>query len=74
MATELVNVPHRYLNGGKSCCFEQYHHENKLWCVVGSRSGSGLSMNVICGYCGEGHSLEIPYPEWQKYVKEEESE
>ncbi len=74
MATELVNVPPSYLVGGKSCCRHQYHTQNKLWCVVGSRSGSGLSMNVICGYCGTGHNLVIPYPEWQKYAKEEEEE
>ena len=74
MATELTHVLPKYLTGGKPCCPSQYHHEDKLWCVMGSRSGSGLSMNAICGYCGTGHQLQIPYPDWQLYVNEEESE
>lgn len=61
-------------NTGLTCCGYQRRHQRRVFTVIGSMSGSGLSMNVICGYCGEGASLSIPYPQFIQHLSPAEQE
>lgn len=70
--TELVNLSPGF-HGFEICCHKQLKFRDKIFSVMGSMSGAGLSLSCICGYCGSSHQIKIDYPEWQQYVKGEEA-
>ena len=70
--TELVNLSPGF-HGFEICCHKQLKFRDKIFSVMGSMSGAGLSLSCICGYCGSSHQIKIDYPDWKQYVKGEEA-
>ena len=63
--TELFNI-------GLTCCRWQKMHQRRVFTVMGSMSGSGLSMNVICGYCGLKDTVDIAYPDFITHLSDKD--
>jgi len=53
---------------GLKCCGQQRRYDRKIFTVMGSQSGAGLSMSCICGYCGESMQVKLPYPHFIRHL------